>query len=123
MAHPDTGQLAALVRAAPPGLVAGPATLLAGALTARGLTAGRARAAAALALADRPDSATALTLLTGLANGQRPRQIITAAVAERTAAGNRIGPLFTAGDGHWPDPLTTTGLDTPEPPRPTGPQR
>jgi hypothetical protein len=118
---PDTGLLAALVRAAPPGLVAGPATLLAGALTSRGMTSTRARAAAALAVADRPDSATALTLLTGLAAGQRPHQVIAAAVGDRIATASAVGPVFTAGDGHWPDPLTATGLNGPGPDPWTGP--
>ena len=120
---PDSGQLAALVRCAPPGLVAGPATLLAGCMVSRGLTTSRARAAAELAVADRPDSTVAASLLVGLTRGQRPDTVMAANTGQPALLASGPGPLFAAGDGHWPDPLTSTSLDTPEPPHTAGPQR
>ena len=69
---PDTGLLADLVRAAPPGLVAGPATLLTARLASQGLTSARARTAASLAVTDRPDATTALALLVRPRTGRQP---------------------------------------------------
>jgi hypothetical protein len=116
LSAPDTGLLADLVRAAPPDLVAGPATLLAGRLAGQGLTSARARTAASLAIADRPDATTALTLLAALDRGDNPRALL-ADLAERTPSlTDPIPPLFTAGSGTWPDPLVTPrpGPDSPK---------
>ncbi len=106
---PDTGLLADLVRAAPPGLVAGPATLLAGRLAGQGLTSARARTAASLAVADRPDATIALGLLASLERGDNPRALLADVVERAPALTDDTLPLFTAGDGRWPDPLVTAG--------------
>jgi hypothetical protein len=116
LSAPDTGLLADLVRAAPPGLVAGPATLLAGRLAGQGLTSARARTAASLAIVDRPDATAALALLAALDRGDNPRALL-ADLAERSPSlADPIPPLFTAGSGTWPDALVTPrlGMDSPE---------
>ena len=104
---PDTGLLADLVRAAPPGLVTGPATLLAGRLAGQGLTSARARTAASLAVTDRPDATIALGLLASLDRGDNPRTLLADLIERAPALTDDTRPLFTAGDGHWPDPLVT----------------
>lgn len=107
LSAPDTGLLADLVRAAPPGLVAGPATLLAGRLAGQGLTSARARTAASLAVADRPDATVALGLLASLDRGDNPRTLLADLGQRAPDLTDHTRPLFTAGDGHWPDPLVT----------------
>lgn len=105
LSSPDTGRLADLVRSAPPGLVAGPATLLAGRLASQGLTSARARTAAQFAVADRPDATVALALLAALNRGDNPRGIVSDLIGRVPTLDDDTPPLFTSGDSRWPDPL------------------
>lgn len=107
LSAPDTGLLADLVRSAPPGLVAGPATLLAGCLAGQGLTSARARTAASLAIADRPDATTALALTAALDRGDNPRALLADLTEHAPTLTDPTPPLFTTGNGSWPDPLAT----------------
>jgi hypothetical protein len=119
---PDPHQLAQLVRAAPPGLVSGPATLLAAVLAQRG-TSLRAQAAASLALADRPDNTAALGLLTALTRGDSPQPVLATITDQAPELASASGLLFTSADGLWPDPLAATTPGSPPTAAADGPRR
>ncbi len=123
LSAPDTGLLADLVRSAPPGLVAGPATLLAGRLAGQGLSSARARTAASLAIADRPDATTALALLAALDRGDNPRALLADLAERAPSLAGPLPPLFTAGNGTWPDPLATPPPSSDPPPLTTSDTR
>ena len=111
---PDTGHVADLVRHAPPGLISGPATLLAATLFAGGQPPALVQAATLAALADDPTNPLAARLCDA-ANHPRP-PVLADLRTPRPLSGPDPDPVvgFTTGPGRWPDPLAGApipGLD------------